>query len=331
MVLPSIILSKATNLYRAELVFYLSPDQLRLLHGRYLAWARENPPAEEWRGWSWNRGPIEPPYEDIRLTLSEVAGQFCETGRDIYLKRVERIKRPPSEKMLRGRVLHMIVERAITKAKIFLYSEGRMSGKELLRKLSELREENIKEVMRQASPLGDAEFETLSLMARRLWDYETIQISASLDRAISSNPWSGIDALVNSAIPFVVEMKVDGSFLGLSERLSIDALSSSSVILDLKTGKGGKIVGLAAAGYALCLEASRDVPVDVGVIVSLSFDKDGFPLVERKMLIIDEVLRREFIDERDRKMRIVAEEQDPGLPPFCPRDCIYWDVCRGGV
>jgi len=329
-VLPSIILRGVAPSSRAELVFYLSSDQLRLLHGRYLAWARENPPAEDWRGWSWSRGPIEPPYEDVRLALSEVAGQFCGTGRDIYLRRVEGIKRPPSEKMLRGRVLHMIVERAITKAKVILYSEGKMTGSELLGRLSELREESINEVMRCASSLGDAEFETLKLMSGRLWDYEAIQISASLDKAISSNPWSGLDALVNVAIPFVVEMKVDGSFLGLSERLSIDALSNSSVILDLKTGKAGRVAGIAAAGYALCLEASRDIPVDVGVVVNLSFDREGFPIVERKLLIIDEVLRREFIDERDRKMRIVAEEQDPGLPPFCPRDCIYWEVCRGG-
>lgn len=312
------------------MVFYLSPDQLRLLHGRYLAWARENPPADEWRGWSWNRGPIEPPYEDIRLSLFEVAGQFCETGRDVYLRRVERIGRPPNERMIRGRVLHAIVEKAITKAKVMLYSEGKMPGSELLERLLELKQEVVEEVMRQASSLSDEEFEALKLKSMRLWDYEAIQISASLDRAISSNPWSGIDALVNAAIPFVVEMKVDGSFLGLSERLSIDALSSSSVILDLKTGRGGGIVGLGAAGYALCLEASMDIPVDVGVVVNLSFDKKGFPLVGRRMLIIDEVLRREFIDERDRKMKIVAEEQDPGPPPSCPKDCIYLDVCRGG-
>ena len=75
------------------------------------------------------------------------------------------------------------------------------------------------------------------------------------------------------------------------------------------------------------LEALNEVPYDVGCLVNLEFSPNGSPLISRLFHLIDEPLRQEFIEERDEKMRIVAEQEDPGVAKKCPRDCPYADIC----
>jgi len=309
------------------LVFYLTPGERRLLFRRYFTWARRDPPSEDWRGWSWDRPPLEPPY-DVILTLHEVASQHCPTGRDIYLRRVEGVRPPPNERMIRGIILHSVVERAIVEAKKALYSERARTGDELASALAEIGEKVLAEVTEPARGLREEERASIESKARSLWRFEVIQIASNLDRALADNPRAGLDALVNTAIPFVVERCIDGSFLGLSDAIRVDALAHSRVVLDLKTGKKREFQELFTAGYALALEAELEGPVDVGVIVYLDF-VSGKPHVSREIHLVEEGLRREFIEEMNRKMRIVAEEIDPGVAESCPRDCQLYLYCRG--
>ena len=309
------------------MVFYLTPSERRLLFRRYFTWARREPPSEEWRGWSWDSPPLEPPY-DVVLTLHEVASQHCSTGRDVYLRRVEGIKPPPNERMIRGLVLHSVVERAIVEAKKALYSGRARTGDELACALSEIEESVLSGALKPAEGLSEGARSKIEGMARSLWRFEAIQIASNLDRALADNPRAGLDALVNTAIPFVVERCIDGSFLGLSDAIRVDALAHSRVVLDLKTGRKREFQELFTAGYALALEAELEGPVDVGVVVYLDF-ASGKPHVSREMHLVDEALRREFIEERNRKMRIVAEELDPGIAESCPGDCPFYPYCRG--
>ncbi len=309
------------------LVFYLTPGERRLLFRRYFPWARRDPPSDDWRGWSWDRPPLEPPY-DVTLTIHEVASQHCPTGRDIYLRRVEGLRPPPSPRMVRGLVLHSVVESAVVEAKRALYSGRASSGAELTAALAELEDGAVSGAMRPARDLTPDRAAELESMARSLWRFEALQMASSLDRTLADRPMLGLDALVNTAIPFVVERVIDGSFLGLSDAVRVDALAHSRVVLDLKTGRRREFQTLYTAGYALALEAELEGPVDVGVVVYLEFS-GGRPAISREIHLVDEALRREFVEERNRKMRLVAEEIDPGLPDSCPRDCPFLRECRG--
>ncbi|MGQ9777916.1 MAG: CRISPR-associated protein Cas4, partial [Thermodesulfobacteriota bacterium] len=62
--------------------------------------------SEELRGWNWQSPPVEPPSKNIFFGVSDLAARYCETLRDVYLKRVENIKPPPSLKMFEGIVYH---------------------------------------------------------------------------------------------------------------------------------------------------------------------------------------------------------------------------------
>ena len=307
------------------MVYYLSSNEKKRLFKGYLNKARRDPVSDMWRGWSWDRPPIEPPYDDITLSIYEVAGQYCESGRDIYLRRVEGIRRPPNPRMLRGYVLHRVVEEVVTRAKVIVYSEGRVPGQFLIERLMEDSKNVISKIL-EPLDLSKESKEQLKRRALSLWRFETWQIGANLDRVSSSHREMGLDALANIAIPFVVEHKLDGSFLGLSGELRVDAISMG-VVLDLKTGQKSPFQELYTTGYALVLEALNEIPYDVGCLVTLDFTPQESPIIKRWFHLIDEPLRQQFIEERDEKMRIVAEQEDPGVSKSCPPDCPYSDVC----
>jgi len=317
------------------MVYFLSSEEKRYIFRGLLSRSRSLGVSGDWRGWSWDHPPLLSPYDDVFLTLSEVASKYCVTGRDVYLKRVERIKYVPNKRMVRGSVLHAVVEEVITFAKKFLYSNGVVSGSVISSELSAIALDEVRKIFSRFSQLissaqyTEKEKETLFSRSVNLWLYEVNQISAAVDAVLARHPHVSLDSLVNLAIPIVVEQRLDGRFLGLSGDLSADALSFAPVILDLKTGKFRDFQRLTTTGYALVLEALYEVPIDVGVLVNVNFNEKNYPIITRRPHLISESLRMEFIEERDRKMEIVAEGSDPGISSSCPLDCPFYSICHG--
>ena len=317
------------------MVYFLSAEERRFVFRGLLSRLRSVGVAGDWRGWSWDHPPLCAPYDDVFLSLSEVASKYCSTGRDVFLRRVERVRFVPNKRMVRGQILHRVVERVITFAKRFLYSSGIVPGSVVSSELSAVARDEVNGIFREFSSVisssgySDDELGVLKRRAVNLWLYEVSQISAAVDAVLARHPYISLDSLVNLAVPVVVEQRLDGRFLGLSDNLSADALSFAPVVLDLKTGKFRPFQRLTTTGYALVLEALYEAPIDVGVLVNVDFDSRDFPVIHRRPHLISEALRMEFVEERDRKMEIVAEGFDPGVAPDCPPDCPFYSVCHG--
>ncbi|MHA1616427.1 MAG: type I-A CRISPR-associated protein Cas4/Csa1 [Candidatus Njordarchaeales archaeon] len=317
------------------MVYFLSGEERRYIFRGLLSRARSVGVSSDWRGWSWDRPPLASPYDDVFLSLSEVASRYCSTGRDIYLRRVEGVKYFPNKRMVRGLVLHRVVEGVITFGKQVLYTNGVVSGSFISSELGSRASEEVDRIFKDFGELfkragyTEEDVDVLRRRAINLWLYETNQISATVDSTLSRHPYISLDSLVNLAIPVIVEQRLDGRFLGFSGNLSADALSYAPVVLDLKTGEFRPFQRLTTTGYALVLEALYEAPIDVGVLVNLNFDARDFPIIHRRAHIISEALRMELIEERDKKMEIVAEEIDPGIAPDCPHDCPFYNTCHG--
>jgi len=134
--------------------------------------------------------------------------------------------------------------------------------------------------------------------------------------------------LAAQVIPFVLEQKLDGTFLGLSPNLSSDAfVFSEPMIMDLKFGPRESFHRLTTTGYALVMKAIFEYPINVGCIVYGEF-KNGRLHIQKDFHIINDELRQWFIEERDEKMRMVYDEIDPGKPDHCPETCPYFAFCH---
>lgn len=298
-------------------------DRKRLIKG-LLPESRAMKVEESLRGWHWYEPPLKPPF-DVSLANYEVANRYCPTSRDLYLRRVQRVSARPNDAMLQGMALHAVVAQFIQVAKRLLYVHGVAAWEQATHALGEV---NIEGLIRTRLDVVTIPSELID-QARSIWEYMLTQLEARIQEALTAQPYLDDDGLAQTALPFSVEQRLDGSLLGLSRQLSCDALRSvETVVLDLKFGDRRDFHKLATTGYALVLESIHEYPVNVGCIVYARFAGRQLRL-ERDYHLIDEELRQWFVEARDERMRMIFDEIDPGLPEQCYGSCPYLKVCHG--
>ncbi len=313
---------------------YILPESIkRRLLRRYRRRSREVVVDERYRGWAWELPPLDPPY-DFQLPLSEIAGRYCESMRDIYIRHVLKIPKPTNCKMIEGGLYHKVIAKVIEQSKRTLYIHGRLSGHEFGAQMTQLRDKILTDMLESIKQIEvkdrkfSLNYEELLKNSEWLWNYQVNQIVVEIDRVLAENMYIGLDSLVSSVIPVVVEQRLDGRNLGLSGYLSADAYGVEGVVLDVKTGTKRWFHRLATTGYAMVIESIHEYPVDIGCIIYCQFGRELPPKIVYDIHTIDEPVRQEFLEHRDQAMRMLFEERDPGLPEKCYEDCPYWDVCH---
>ena len=306
-------------------MYFLTDEERKQLLKNLLPRSRQMETAEELRGWNWHQPPLAPVY-DIKLALYEVANSYCNTGRDLYLRRVDRIKAKPNLAMIRGKVFHEILVRVLVRAKRLIYEKGVGNFQEIIKKLNTPLDLSF--LSEYQSRLQEDEFVELQRKSAIIAAFENARVSARIQEILIKQPYIAEDSLAALSIPVVVEQKLDGTFLGLSANLSADAFTfSEPMVLDLKFGEPKKFHRLTTTGYALVMEAIYEFPVNLGCLVYAEFKGDRL-VVKKDIHIIDDELRQWFIEERDNKMRMIYEEIDPGYGE-CREHCPYILQCRG--
>jgi CRISPR-associated protein Csa1 len=302
-------------------MYFPSEEEQRFVLRRLLPEVREQGVAEELRGWAWERAPTRPIY-DVPLAVYELAGKYCGSGRDVYLRRVLGLRAPPNRGMLDGRALHALVADLLVEAKRLIYQHGQAC----LEALDGLRHRPLPVPAEPTS--GTQAWLELGHKMDLVRAFQARRIVQRVEDVLTRQPNAGPDAIAALALPASVELKLDGMFLGLSPHLSADAvLFAGAAVADLKFGPREAFHRLTTTGYALVLESLYERPVDIGCIVYAEVRK-GRLTVERDYHIIGDELRQWFLQEREEKARLVAEELDPGLPAECPNSCPYLNTCH---
>lgn len=310
-------------------MFIVSSRELDRLITRLKRLYASSSVSEELRGWNWSNDILSPPVDDIFLGVSEVANRYCPNYRDIYLRRVANIPAPISFKTVRGWVYHDICSEVYSLVRNKLYSFGLVRGCELFMHLMSEREKFIDYIFKNHNVdkyvKGD-DYNVLRNDANLLFDYIILNVCARLDEILSGLSYPRVENVVSKLLPAFEEKIVDGRFLGLSRELKVDVFLDNRLVMDIKTGDVRDFHKYTLAGYALAIEADLEVPVDYGVISYLSV-KDGFVKVRNDIFFVDDSLRREFIEIRDKAFDIIEMGEDPGYPIKCPDYCIYYDYC----
>lgn len=302
-------------------MYWLDHGDLQLISRRLGPQARSQPVVEDLRGWRWDRPPLSPVF-DAPLTVEEVAGVWCPTGRDVYLTRVLGVSPAPGPAEIESAALRATVARAVTTAKRAVYEDGAHVAWARLAAAPPALAEVLP--VEAPAPAGLAE------RVAALWTWEWRRIAARVAEAAATQPQASADALVALALPVTVGWRAEARYLGLATPLEADGVLQPVLAVAVMRFRPPRAEDrLVATGLALALEAVHDWPVDVGLVVSGGF-ADGLPTVRRELFMIDDELRQQFIELRDEKARLVQEEIDPGLPQTCPEDCPFWRTCHGG-
>jgi CRISPR-associated protein Csa1 len=276
-------------------------EKKRLLRGT-IPRARKLGVDDSLRGWSWSSPPLLSPYE-VPLGLCEVANAYCITGRDVYARRVLGATPEPNEKMILGGALHDAFRDWTVHAKKSLYDCGARNSEEAMREIRRFPTPDLPET-------------------RALVSYETDAIEFRLREALGQFPRIKTDALVAQVLPVTLGAMLDGAFLGLSRRLSTDLLNLGEpcILNIIFNDEKRDFHPLTLAGYALVLEAVYEFRVDVGVTVYATIEDDRLH-IEREFTTLGDELRMEFVEIRDEKQRMVADELDPGPCEGCEVWC----------
>jgi len=276
--------------------------------------------SEELRGWMWGEPPLLYPY-DFLLSVSDVAGGFCESGRIVYVRYVLRRREFPSFRLLRGSFIHAVYGEAIRAVKSLIY--GGVSAGEFRDEFVEVGEKVYGRLMSKFSHVWDSR-----RIFDLLWRYAADVYSSCLLRARSISPYLTADSLASMVVPLITEYPVDGSLIGLSRAIRIDALLHPSIIVEVKTREIHPDYEIGLAGYALAFESLYEIPVNYAVLVKVDLnEKRGTVRFYERIIQISDELRTRFIEKRDMLARIVSEGIDPGRPSRCHRDCPYFKVC----
>lgn len=304
-------------------MYFFNEEEKMYLNKGLIPESREMFIDRDLRGWNWQQPPLKPVY-DFTLSVSEIASEYCPSFRDLYLKKVQNEEQETNKYMIRGILLHQTLMEFITECKRQLYSTPLNRIRETEISLTE----NIMEKILNNDNFTVENEEQIKNEIKSLWEFEKRRVIFRLQEILSRQPYIGIDALLHQAIPVVVEQKLNGSFLGLSPHLSTDAVNfSETIIMDIKFGKERSFHKLNVTGYALAMEAIHSFPINIGCVVYASL-KNKRILIDREFFIIDDELRQKFIENRDEKMRIVFEEDDPGTPGECKQYCAFKNKCH---
>jgi CRISPR-associated protein Csa1 len=273
---------------------------------RLYTWSRRDPVDEELRGWNWDKPPLRP-RAYLELGVSEVASKYCETRRDIWLRRKVGAKPGPSEPLSKGRLIHEAISLAISEAsKLIVHDWTPWSIYEFL-----------KDKWRRLLSSEQVEYAKLveSIYKQTLL---TILGELAYEDAVKSN---------RSQPVLISEFRVDGGNLGLSQNLSVDVVLEGGVIVDFKYGAPREFHKLSLAGYALALESEFEVPYDYGLLIYIN-DSNGRFKTSYKPIYINSHVRRWFIEERDEIIDMLIENREPPVDSQCYSGCPYLKVCH---
>ena len=284
--------------------------------------------SEELRGWAQGEGSVATDQSRL-LGVADITSGFCPTGRDVYLRYVEGVRGGDNPTLQRGRLIHEVFERAVEGVKRIIYSSGPGLDGEGLEEMMRGELPRLEEEMLRKYSLMRAEH--VRWLVRRLWGEATRTYSAALDSVRERSRYLRLDSIVAATVPVMAEFPIDGSLIGLSRALRVDALLPPSIIVEIKTRSWRREFDLAVAGYAMAMEANYEIPVDHGLLMMVRADPERRELLVRpKVVVVGDDLRADFIDERDRRREIIEYGTDPGVARECPPECPFRQYCLGG-
>ncbi len=278
--------------------------------------------------WDLDEGKMKP------LSVGDITNIFCPTRRDIYMKRVLKVK----DQMNWGRLTGRLVESCICGFTDKYKDDGSIGriktyeglAKKSMRFIKDFSTRNKKDVANlakfKASPEEDENWLLCEL------DYalrHELVILRATKKLKCSNP--------NSEIIRHMEIKPNAKILGISDSTPDFVIPGFSVIGDIKTGYEFKdYFRLAAAGYALAYENQKgaDNKINLGLIYYFPTRQKDISFAHLYIFVIDDALRQEFLDRRDEALLIMkkARENPKDVPLHAKRDefcihCKYMSDC----
>jgi len=230
----------------------------------------------------------------------------------VYLKKVKRIRPPPTPQMVRGTVIHKVKEDISRSEKILLMDRvGEGSGIDDIRKVifDNAYQCAKNAVLKERARLEGAGLDPMDLLSELKRDlyYDSISTAAKLKRALER---SDLPTALESMYPeCMMECMLEDGELGLRGRIDrYEQVGDVSIPIDYKSGSfKGEVTDsqrVQIAAYAIIMERNLNTRVPFGLIEYTNLDRI-LPV------IVDDAARNDVMKILDEVKRIVYEKNEP--------------------
>ncbi len=301
-------------------MYYLDYVEIKRLTKDLIPRSRENPVDERLRGWNWSDSPLRPYSASLLLPVWDVACSICPTRRDAWIRhKIIKKSVPTTKQQAKGFIVHKLISSMFIKAKKLVYLGEKRLKEKLIDESKEILRKEI-ENMRKYVEINEKE---IINFCEKIIEWQASRIESSVYETIAKYPFLNEESLVQMAFPIATEMIVDGSLIGLSKYLRMDAASIfSGIIFDIKLGRKEEWHKIQVAGYALAFESFFERPIDIGCTVYVNHYRDNIK-IERDFYIIGDYLRSTFLEKRDELQMILLRDEEPDIPDKCPKICVF--------
>ncbi|MDI9624119.1 MAG: type I-A CRISPR-associated protein Cas4/Csa1 [Methanothermobacter sp.] len=292
-------------------MYFLSDIEQKLLINKQIL-ARKVGVSEELRGWNWSNPPLNPYYSEVYIPMYLACSKYCPKNRDIFVEEVLGKKGIINFNVMQGIVIHRAVcdvfENFVERKKLDFDKWWHLNYKDQV-------PESYSKIIKNRTKI--------------VWEYTKDSCKSVFLNRLFEQPYASKRDVLATSLPFLTEHKLNGNFLGLSDILSVDCYDYlHNIVFDIKVAsKQRKWFKLYPTGYALVIESIYEIPVDIGCTVYISFIGEKLN-IKKDIFFINDDLRSWWVEERDKKLEIVAQKKDPGMPQKCPDSCIYLHECR---
>ena len=281
--------------------------------------------SDELRGWSWSEPPVAPVY-NVKMGISDIVTGYCDSGRNVYLKYVERVREKPTPILNRGSIVHIVRERAISTAKKLIYSLEELNGLVFYESFMNEKEGLIGNIKKR---FGEESLQKYGWIIDKIWLIAALTYSSQLENTLTRSRHLSRETIASLTVPEHAEFAVDGSLVGLTPTLRLDSLLTPGIIVEVKTRPYKPEYSLTLAGYALAFESMYEVPVNHGILLQVNINEYRETIhFYPKIIPLTDGLRMQFIQRRDRLAELLANREDPGMPNKCSPACPYLHYCN---
>ncbi|AJW71061.1 hypothetical protein NADRNF5_1375 [Nitrosopumilus adriaticus] len=193
-----------------------------------------------------------------------------------------------------------------------------------------------KEISKPSNKLKQKEIKEILKDCDSVLEFESNQLSSRIHYFISRNESITKSSLIQHSVPIVLNEEIkEAKAMGFADKITPDfVFHKEKAIGDMKTyqfDQKDQSYKLAITGYALAYEKQHNEDIDCGFILYCLPHKNRFtPLFELEVFPISDVLRKNFIEKRNRLAQMVYKKIKPNLATKCPESCPYLSKCAPG-
>ena len=299
--------------------------------------SQEETISDELRGYNW-KDLIVPNYHQLDLPFNQIAYQYCDSGRYLYLNQVSKIAETDNLQRARGKFLDssimQIIKNTVNHLKT-VSNPQRLNIHSFLQSQKQDRMSKNKTRLNALTFLTGTQRDEILKLCEKLIDFEIALITTRIQYQISRINSSDMNSIIAHALPILIDDVLSVRDMGFSPKMTPDFIFTEDTVVGefkgFKRDINDKAYRIAVTGYALAYEKTYHKKVDVGCVLFLNLEQTNeTPVYEIDAFVTSDELRKAFIVKRETMTNIVYKKIEPNLATKCPQSCAYLNVCNPG-